>query len=73
MIVDLRLLESLKSGSAVRLDDLLLDIEKRLLEPLMRRRPRSLTLRAAYRFDFVLGARHGLKFWRRPSSLLDWR
>ena len=71
LIVDLRLLELLKSGGAARLDDLLLDLERNLFEPLLRR-PREVTLRAAAAFDFVLGRHARLGFWRRRRNLLDW-
>jgi hypothetical protein len=76
LIVDLRLLQLLKTGSDARLDELLLEIENQLLKPLLRalrRRPAPLLLRAAYRLDFALGAHARFKFWRRPGSLLDWR
>jgi len=76
LIVDLRLLELLKSGLDTRLDELLLDIEGRLLRPVLQalqRRPLPLLLRAGYRLDFTLGARARFKFWRRPGSLLDWQ
>jgi len=76
LIVDLRLLQLLKTGDDARLDELLLEIENQLLKPLMQalqQRPVPLLLRAAYRLDFALGARARFKFWRRPGSLLDWR
>jgi hypothetical protein len=76
LVVDLRLLQLLKAGSAARLDELLLEIENHLLRPLLQalqRRPAPLLLRAAYRLDFALGARARFKFWRRPATLLDWR
>jgi hypothetical protein len=76
LIVDLRLLQLLKAGDDARLDALLLEIENRLLKPLLQaqqRRPVPLLLRAAYRLDFALGARARFKLWRRPGSLLDWR
>ena len=76
LVVDLRLLQLLKAGLDARLDELLLEIEGQLLQPLLQsqvRRPVALLLRAAYRLDFALGARGRYKFWRRPGSLLDWR
>ena len=73
VIVDLRLLQLLKSGSDARPEELLLDIEQTILAPVMSRRPRCLTLRAAYHHDFVLARGSGLRFWRRSVNLLDWR
>lgn len=76
VIVDLRLLQLLKSGSDSRLDALLLDIEQQLLAPLvamLQRQPAPLWLRAGYRVDFELQPGSRFKFWRRPGSLLHWR
>ncbi len=74
-VVDLRLLELLKSSTRDELEPLLLDIDSRLLGPLLAaalggRRP--LRLHAAYVCDFFLPASAGWKFWRRPRSLADW-
>ena len=76
VIVDLRLLQLLKSGSDSQLDDLLLDIEQQLLAPvvkILQRRPAPLRLRGGYRVDFELKPGARFKFWRRPGSLLHWR
>ena len=76
IIVDLRLLQLLKSGLDHKLDDLLLEIECELLVPILQllaRRPQSLWLRAGYRLDFELKPRARFKFWRRSGSLCDWR
>ena len=75
VIIDLRLLEVLKSGDRGDLESLLLDIEARLLRPLLsapggRRRP--LLLRAGFDFDFFLPPSARWKFWRRARSLADW-
>jgi hypothetical protein len=74
-VVDLRLLEMLKSGAETGLEEALLDIDRRLLRPLLettagRRRP--LLLHAGYEFDFYLPPSSGWKFWRPPRSLADW-
>jgi len=76
LVVDLRLLQLLKAGLDARLDELLLEIDGQVLRPLLQaqtRRPLTLLLRAAYRFDFAFGARARYKIWRRPRSLLDWQ
>jgi hypothetical protein len=75
VIVDLRLLQLLKSGLERKLDELLLDIERGLLAPVLQalaKRPRPLWLRAGYRLDFELTPAARFKFWRRPRSLDDW-
>jgi hypothetical protein len=76
VVIDLRLLQLLKSGLDRSLDELLLDIEGELIAPLLHRfakRPQSLWLRAGYNFDFELKPGARFKFWRRPGSLYDWR
>jgi hypothetical protein len=76
LIVDLRLLQSLKTGLEGSLDRILLDIDNNLLAPVLREYTRSrltLRLRAGYRHDFVLRPGAKLKFWRRPASLDKWR
>ena len=75
IVVDLRLLRFLKSGFDGRLDELLLDIENNLLQPVMRilvKRSLPLRLRAGYRFDFEMKPSARLKFWRSSGSLADW-
>lgn len=74
-IVDLRLLELLKSGARGELETVLLDIDSRLLSPLLavpQGRRQALRLRAGYEVDFLLSPAAGWKFWRRPRSLADW-
>jgi hypothetical protein len=76
VVVDLRLLQLLKSGLDRKLDELLLEIERELLAPILQtlaHRPQSLWLRAGYRVDFELKPSARFKFWRRPGSLVDWR
>ena len=73
--IDLRLLELLKTGIATELDQLLLDIEARLLTPLLNivdKNRKRLRLRAGFEFDFELSPAAGLKFWRRPRNLMTW-
>jgi len=74
-VVDLRLLEMLKTGADYGLDCVLLDIDRRLLRPLLEAVHRGrgpLVLRAGYEFDFSLPPAASWKFWRRPRSLADW-
>jgi len=76
VVVDLRLLQLLKSGLDRKLDELLLEIEHDLLAPILQtlaQRPQSLWLRAGYRVDFELRPSARFKFCRRPGSLADWR
>jgi hypothetical protein len=76
LIVDLRLLQFLKAGLESRLDQLLLDIERALVAPVVKspaRRSLPLLLRTGYRVDFVLNPGARFKFWRRPASLASWR
>jgi hypothetical protein len=75
LVIDLRLLQLLKSGLERKLDELLLDIEHELLAPVLQahdKRPQPLWLRAGYRVDFELTPAARFKFWRRPGSLDDW-
>jgi hypothetical protein len=75
VIVDLRLLQLLKTGLDSPLDRLLLEIERDLLAPVfaaLAKRPVTLLLRAGYRLDFELKPSARLKFWRRPGSLAKW-
>jgi hypothetical protein len=76
VIVDLRLLQYLKSGLDWNLDELLLDIERSILGPALKslpRRPGPLKLRGGYHLDFELKSADRFKFWRRPGSLEAWR
>ncbi len=74
-VIDLRLLELLKTGATTGLGQVLLDIDNRLLQPLLRaveRDRKSLCLRAGYEFDLELAPSAALKFWRRPRTLATW-
>lgn len=76
VVVDLRFLQLLKSGLDRKLDELLLEIERELLAPLLARLaqgPQTLWLRAGFRVDFEMKPSARYKFWRRPGSLTDWR
>ncbi len=70
IVVDLRLLECLKTGSAHSLDALLQEIDGNLLQPLLQRIGRGrLRLRAGHEFDYEIGANSRLRFWRKASNL----
>lgn len=76
LIVDLRLLQWLKAGLDTSLDEILLDIERNLLAPVLREFNESkltLRLRAGFRHDFELRPTAKLKFWRRPGCLDAWQ
>jgi hypothetical protein len=76
LIVDLRLLQWLKTGLDMDLDEILLDIERNLLAPVLGGFSRGgLTLRlcAGHRHDLELRPIVKMKFWRRPRSLETWR
>ncbi|MDH3221648.1 MAG: hypothetical protein OEO19_19110 [Gammaproteobacteria bacterium] len=75
VVVDLRLIELLKTGSTAEPGELLRDIDARILQPLSsaaRRLRKSLRLRAGFEFDFELTPLAGLKFWRRSRGLEAW-
>ena len=75
VVVDLRLIELLKTGIATEPEQLLLEIDDSLLQPLSslaRRNRKSLWLRAGYQLDFELPPMASLKFWRRPRTLAAW-
>ena len=75
VVTDLRLLGMLKLGVPGDIGTLLLEIESKLFEPLMRLRARDrrqLLLRAGFDFDFELGPLAGFRFWRRSRGLGGW-
>jgi hypothetical protein len=75
LIIDLRLMEFLKAGLGVPLDQLLRDIDSKLLLPLLtmvEKNHLQLVLRAGYECDFKLKPSARLKFWRRHRSLFNW-
>ncbi len=76
VVVDLRLLEALKTDPSAALEGLLLELERELFAPaidLARRTRLRLRLRAGHDFDFEYGPAAGLRFWRRERNLYDWR
>lgn len=75
LVIDLRLLEMLKTGIASDIESLLRDLDENLLQPLLRlqqRDRRRLLLRAGFEFDFELGPFSALRFWRAARGLGDW-
>ncbi len=76
LIIDLRLLQWLKAGLDMDLKQILTEIERDLLAPVMQRFDRgglNLRLCAGYRFDLDLRPTARFKFWRSPSSLDRWQ
>jgi hypothetical protein len=75
VLTDLRLIEFLKTGIAAELDQLLIDIDRNLLKPLLAAAAKGrsdLTLRAGYEFDFELKPTARMKFWRPHKDLSSW-
>ena len=75
VLIDLRLIEFLKTGIAAELDQLLLDIDRRLLKPLLdiAANDRShLILRAGFELDFEFKPTARMKFWRPHRNLSSW-
>jgi hypothetical protein len=75
VITDLRLIEALKISQEAELDQLLLEIDRNILKPLLavvEKQRKPLVLRTGYEFDFELKPAAGLKFWRRPRNLTTW-
>lgn len=75
LVIDLRLLELLKTERQVPLEQLLLDIDHTLLEPLLamvHKGRTQIVLHAGYEFDFVLKPSALMKFWRTQKNLSDW-
>lgn len=73
--IDLRLIEFLKTGVAAELDQLLLDIDRNLLKPLLETVAKGrnhLILRAGYELDFELKPTARMKFWRPHKNLSNW-
>jgi len=75
ILIDLRLIELLKTGTAAELDQLLLDIDRKLLKPLLEAAAKGrshLILRAGYELDFELKPTARMKFWRPHRNLSNW-
>ncbi len=73
--VDLRLLEWLKTGADDNLEQILIDIDGKLIKPLLEKAKSArspLRLRAAYQFDYELTPTSGIRFWRRSRSLAEY-
>ena len=74
-VVDLRLLNALKTGAVDNLDALLQDMEREVIGPSLRAAAagrRRLRLWADGAQDFCLAPSARLKFWRRPRTLANW-
>ena len=74
-LIDLRLIEFLKTGVATELDRLLLDIDRKLLKPLLEAAAKGrshLILRAGYELDFEMKPTARMKFWRPHKNLTNW-
>jgi hypothetical protein len=75
LVVDLRLIEFLKTGLVIPLEQLLLDIDTRLLKPLLamvEKGRMQIVLRAGYEIDFEMKPSARMKFWRRHQHLGNW-
>ena len=75
LVIDLRLLELLKTERTVPLDQLLIDIDHQLLKPLLamvHQGRTQIVLRAGYEFDFTLQPSALMKFWRPQKNLSSW-
>ncbi len=75
IVVELGLLEALKSGSDRDLMQLLMEVDSNLLRPALlwsaKHRARLL-MRAGYKLDFEMKPGAALKFWRKPRNLGSW-
>ncbi len=75
VLIDLRLIELLKIDIAAELDQLLLDIDRNILKPLLKTATKGrshLILRAGYELDFQLKPAARMKFWRPHRNLSNW-
>jgi hypothetical protein len=75
LVIDLRLIEFLKMGLVIPLEQLLLDIDSRLLKPLVAMVDKGrmqIVLRAGYEIDFEMKPSARMKFWRRHQYLGNW-
>ena len=74
IVIDLQILEALKSPVDVGLQDLLIDLENRIFQPLVktiRVHKSNLRLRTGSANDLVLGRFSAWQWWKVPKSLLD--
>ena len=75
VVIDLRLVELLKTGVAEDLDQILLEIDRNLVKPLLRAGEKhrcSLILMAGYELDFEMRPGARLKFWRPQRTIFHW-
>jgi hypothetical protein len=75
IVIDLRLIEFLKTGLVAELDQLLLEIDRKLLKPILEaaaKDRRLLVLRAGFEVDFELQPTAAMKFWRPHKNLSSW-
>jgi hypothetical protein len=74
IVIGLEILEALKSPLEAGLRDLLIDLENRIFQPLVktiRVNKSNLRLRAGSGNDLILGRFSMWQFWKKPKSLLD--
>jgi hypothetical protein len=74
IIIDLALIEALKSPGEAGLQNLLSKLESRLFNPLLamiRERQCTLRLRTGFRFDLQITANSRYQWWKKSKSLLD--
>lgn len=75
LIVDLSLLNALKSPGDQDLSELLLKLESGLFEPLLRQVKTGqirLQLRPGHEQDLMLSSSSRYRFWKKPTNLIDW-
>ena len=75
VVIDLSLLELLKAGEARELDQLLLDVDQKLVKPLLQANEKNrcrVLLMAGYPSNFELKPHARMKFWRGRKNLSDW-
>lgn len=75
LIVDLSLLDALKSPGDQNLSKLLLRLETGLFEPLLKQVKAGqikLQLRPGHEHDLVISSSSRYRFWKKPTNLIDW-
>ncbi|MDH5353993.1 MAG: hypothetical protein OEY09_06055 [Gammaproteobacteria bacterium] len=75
LIVDLRLLDALKSPDAEDLSEILLRLESELFKPLLNRIKSGqvhLRLRAGHENDLSISSASRFRFWKKNTGLIDW-
>jgi hypothetical protein len=74
VVIDLSLLEALKSPQKSKLQELLSDIEERLFKPLLkpvRARQCVMRLKSGSQFDLKMTAYSTFQWWKKPKSLVE--